>query len=135
MSAIKIKKGDLVKLIAGKDKDIEGKVIAFASAVGNMNVFKFFAVGKKIAGVLTIGSILYDTPIAPFHVIQAGVAPYATAYIAEAADIDIQVLEDGGYIKVEVADTSAGVNGITYWTGDIKLHVNGGAVLGATYTP
>ena len=28
MSAIKIKKGDLVKVIAGKDKDKEGKVIA-----------------------------------------------------------------------------------------------------------
>ena len=28
MSAIKIKKGDLVKIIAGKDKDKEGKVIA-----------------------------------------------------------------------------------------------------------
>lgn len=113
---------------------IEGKVIAFASAVSNMNVFKFFAVGKKISGILTI-SILYDTPIAPFHVIQAGSAPYATAYIAEAADIDIRVFEDDGYIKVEVTDTSAGVNGKIYWTGDIKLHVNGGAVLGATYTP
>ena len=28
MSAMKIKKGDLVKVIAGKDKDKEGKVIA-----------------------------------------------------------------------------------------------------------
>ena len=28
MSAIKIKKGDLVKVIAGKDKDKEGKVLA-----------------------------------------------------------------------------------------------------------
>ena len=28
MSAIKIKKGDLVRIIAGKDKDKEGKVIA-----------------------------------------------------------------------------------------------------------
>ena len=28
MSAIKIKKGDLVKIIAGKDKDKEGKVLA-----------------------------------------------------------------------------------------------------------
>ena len=28
MSAIKIKKGDLVKVIAGKDKDKEGKVIS-----------------------------------------------------------------------------------------------------------
>ena len=28
MSAIKIKKGDLVKIIAGKDKDKEGKVIS-----------------------------------------------------------------------------------------------------------
>ncbi|MEE1313267.1 MAG: 50S ribosomal protein L24 [Lachnospiraceae bacterium] len=28
MSAIKIKKGDLVKVIAGKDKDKEGKVVA-----------------------------------------------------------------------------------------------------------
>jgi hypothetical protein len=114
---------------------IEGKVIAFASAVSNMNVFKFFAIGKKISGVLTIASILYDTPIAPFHVIQAGTAPYATAYTAEAADIDIQVFEEGGYIKVQVADTSAGVNEKTYWTGDIKLHVNGGAILKATYTP
>ena len=28
MSAMKIKKGDTVKVIAGKDKDIEGKVLA-----------------------------------------------------------------------------------------------------------
>ena len=28
MSAIRIKKGDLVKVIAGKDKDKEGKVLA-----------------------------------------------------------------------------------------------------------
>ena len=28
MSALKIKKGDLVKVIAGKDKDKEGKIIA-----------------------------------------------------------------------------------------------------------
>ena len=28
MSAMKIKKGDLVKVIAGKDKDKEGKVIS-----------------------------------------------------------------------------------------------------------
>lgn len=31
MSAIKIKKGDLVKVIAGKDKDKEGKVVAINS--------------------------------------------------------------------------------------------------------
>ena len=33
MSAIKIKKGDLVKIIAGKDKDKEGKVIEGANKV------------------------------------------------------------------------------------------------------
>jgi hypothetical protein len=114
---------------------IEGKVIAYTSGVGNMNVFKFFAVGKKLASILTIGSILYDTQIAPFHVIQAGVAPYATAYVAEAANIDIQIIESDGYIKIEATDSSAGANGITYWTEDVKLHVNGGSILNALYTP
>ena len=37
MSAIKIKKGDLVKVIAGKDEDKEGKVIAVDHKKGNCN--------------------------------------------------------------------------------------------------
>ena len=38
MSAIKIKKGDLVKVIAGKDKDKEGKVIAVDHKKGTVTV-------------------------------------------------------------------------------------------------
>ena len=38
MSAIKIKKGDLVKIIAGKDKDKEGKVIAVDHKKGTVTV-------------------------------------------------------------------------------------------------
>ena len=38
MSAIKIKKGDLVKIIAGKDKDKEGKVIAVDQKNGKVTV-------------------------------------------------------------------------------------------------
>ena len=38
MSAIKIKKGDLVKIIAGKDKDKEGKVIAVNQKTGKVIV-------------------------------------------------------------------------------------------------
>ena len=38
MSAIKIKKGDLVKVIAGKDKDKEGKVIAVDKKDGKVLV-------------------------------------------------------------------------------------------------
>ena len=38
MSAIKIKKGDLVKVIAGKDKDKEGKVIAVNQKTGKVIV-------------------------------------------------------------------------------------------------
>ena len=38
MSAIKIKKGDLVKVIAGKDKDKEGKVIAVNQKDGKVLV-------------------------------------------------------------------------------------------------
>ena len=38
MSAIKIKKGDLVKVIAGKDKDKEGKVIAVDHKNGRVTV-------------------------------------------------------------------------------------------------
>ncbi len=38
MSAIKIKKGDLVKVIAGKDKDKEGKVIAVDHKKGTVSV-------------------------------------------------------------------------------------------------
>ena len=38
MSAIKIKKGDLVKVIAGKDKDKEGKVIAVDHKKGTVRV-------------------------------------------------------------------------------------------------
>ena len=38
MSAIKIKKGDLVKIIAGKDKDKEGKVIAVDKKDGKVLV-------------------------------------------------------------------------------------------------
>ena len=38
MSAIKIKKGDLVKVIAGKDKDKEGKVIAVDHKKGTETV-------------------------------------------------------------------------------------------------
>ncbi|MDD4370240.1 MAG: 50S ribosomal protein L24 [Anaerostipes sp.] len=38
MSAIKIKKGDLVKVIAGKDKDKEGKVIAVDQKKGAVKV-------------------------------------------------------------------------------------------------
>ena len=38
MSAIKIKKGDLVKVIAGKDKDKEGKVIAVNQKPGKVIV-------------------------------------------------------------------------------------------------
>ena len=38
MSAIKIKKGDLVKVIAGKDKDKEGKVISVDKENGKVVV-------------------------------------------------------------------------------------------------
>ena len=38
MSAIKIKKGDLVRIIAGKDKDKEGKVIAVDQKNGKVTV-------------------------------------------------------------------------------------------------
>ena len=35
MSAMKIKKGDMVKVIAGKDKDKEGKVISATTGYEN----------------------------------------------------------------------------------------------------
>ena len=38
MSTMKIKKGDMVKVIAGKDKDKEGKVIAVDKKVGRVLV-------------------------------------------------------------------------------------------------
>ena len=38
MSAMKIKKGDLVKVIAGKDKDKEGKVMVVAAKNGKLIV-------------------------------------------------------------------------------------------------
>ena len=38
MSTMKIKKGDLVKVIAGKDKDKEGKVIAVNTKKNNLLV-------------------------------------------------------------------------------------------------
>ena len=38
MSTMKIKKGDTVKVIAGKDKDKEGKVIAVSKADGKVLV-------------------------------------------------------------------------------------------------
>ena len=46
MSAIKIKKGDLVKVIAGKDKDKEGKVIAVDHKKGTVTVEG--AIGYKV---------------------------------------------------------------------------------------
>ena len=38
MSTMKIKKGDMVKVIAGKDKDKEGKVIAVDKKDGGVNM-------------------------------------------------------------------------------------------------
>ena len=38
MASMKIKKGDMVKVIAGRDKDKEGKVIAVNSAKKNVTV-------------------------------------------------------------------------------------------------
>ena len=42
MSAMKIKKGDTVKVIAGKDKGKEGKVLAFIFSSDYFNSIAFF---------------------------------------------------------------------------------------------
>ena len=46
MATMKIKKGDTVKVIAGKDKDKEGKVIAINKKTGRVTVEKINMVTK-----------------------------------------------------------------------------------------
>ena len=46
MSTMKIKKGDTVKVIAGKDKDKEGKVVAVDKKNGKVNVEKVNIITK-----------------------------------------------------------------------------------------
>lgn len=46
MATMKIKKGDTVKVIAGKDKDKEGKVIAIDKKAGRVTVEKINMVTK-----------------------------------------------------------------------------------------
>ena len=67
MSTMKIKKGDTVKVIAGKDKDKEGKVIAVDRKNGRVTVEKVNVVTKHTkpsAANQNGGIIQKEAPIA-----------------------------------------------------------------------
>ena len=66
MSMLKIKKGDTVKVIAGKDKDKEGKVIAVNQKDGKVVVEGVNMITKhaKPSAANTIGGIIHqEAPI------------------------------------------------------------------------
>ena len=61
MSTMKIKKGDTVKVIAGKDKDKEGKVVAVDKKNGKVTVEKVNIITKhtKPSAANQNGGIIY----------------------------------------------------------------------------
>ena len=68
MSAIKIKKGDLVKVIAGKDKDKEGKVIAIDHKNGRVTVEGVNMLTKHTKPSMTNQNGGIVTTEAPLHI-------------------------------------------------------------------
>ena len=74
MSTMKIKKGDMVKVIAGKDKDKEGKVIA---------------VDKKDGKVLVEGVNMLTKHTKPSMANQNGGIVHQEGYI-DASNVDVR---------------------------------------------
>ena len=68
MSMLKIKKGDTVKVIAGKDKDKEGKVIAVDQKAGKVLVEGVNMVTKHTKPSMTNQNGGIVTKEAPLHI-------------------------------------------------------------------
>ena len=68
MSAMKIKKGDTVKVIAGKDKDKEGKVIAVDHKNGRVTVEGVNMLTKHTKPSMTNQNGGIVTKEAPLHI-------------------------------------------------------------------
>jgi hypothetical protein len=65
-------------------------------AGGDSACWKFAFSVNCIAGIATITSpIVYDTTGAPFHVVQAGISPFATAWYTTTAAADIKISCNG----------------------------------------
>lgn len=59
---------------------------------GDYACWKFTFSVHCVAGIATISSpIVYDTTVAPFHVVQAGVAPYSSPWQTSTAAADIMI--------------------------------------------
>ena len=71
---------------------VNGIIIVNETTTDKYATFKFSCVASCSGGVVTISDVLYDTMVAPFHVVQAGAPAYASAYNkTTGADVDFKV--------------------------------------------
>ena len=96
MSAMKIKKGDTVKVIAGKNKDKEGKVIAVNQKDGKV-IVEGVAVAKRHQKARMQGQesgiIHKEMPIDASNVMRV------CSKCGKAARTGVKVLEDGSKVR------------------------------------
>lgn len=106
MSMLKIKKGDTVKVIAGKDKDKEGKVIAVNQKEGKVVVEGVNMITKhtKPSAANTNGGIIHqEAPIDASNVMYVHKGKAVRVGFQTEGDKKVRVAKVGAG-KVEVID-------------------------------
>jgi hypothetical protein len=92
---------------------LNGIVIVSETTTNKYATFKFSCVASCAGSIVTLSNILYDTMVAPFHVVQAGVPAYASAYNkTTGADVDFKV--EAFADNVRLIGVSDGAVDLTY---------------------